>query len=34
MKVRDLLKDAVVSCREDEPLECAVAKMYAAMWEA
>jgi CBS domain-containing protein len=29
MKVRDLLKDAVVSCREDEPLECAVAKMYA-----
>jgi CBS domain-containing protein len=30
MKVRDLLKDAVVSCREDEPLECAVAKMYAA----
>jgi Predicted signal-transduction protein containing cAMP-binding and CBS domains len=30
MKVRDLLKDAVISCREDEPLECAVAKMYAA----
>jgi CBS domain-containing protein len=30
MKVRDLLKDAVVSCREDEPLECAVAKMYVA----
>ena len=24
------MKDAVVSCREDEPLECAVAKMYAA----
>ena len=30
MKVRDLLKDAVISCREDEPLECAVVKMYAA----
>ncbi len=30
VKVRDLLKDAIVSCREDEPLECAVAKMYAA----
>jgi CBS domain-containing protein len=29
VKVRDLLKDAIVSCREDEPLECAVAKMYA-----
>ena len=29
MKVRNLLKDAIISCREDEPLECAVAKMYA-----
>jgi CBS domain-containing protein len=30
VKIRDLLKDAIVSCREDEPLECVVAKMYAA----
>ncbi len=30
MKVRDLLKDNVIFCYADEPVECAVAKMYAA----
>ncbi|MEZ0318455.1 MAG: CBS domain-containing protein [Pyrobaculum sp.] len=30
MKIRELVKDAVVSCYADEPIECAVAKMYAA----
>lgn len=30
MKVRDLLRDNVISCYSDEPIECAVAKMYAA----
>ncbi|ABO08089.1 CBS domain-containing protein [Pyrobaculum calidifontis] len=30
MKVRDLVRDTVISCYVDEPVECAVAKMYAA----
>jgi len=30
MKVKDLVRDAVISCYVDEPIECAVAKMYAA----
>jgi len=30
MKVRDLVRDTVISCYVDEPIECAVAKMYAA----
>jgi len=30
VKVRDLVHDKVVYCFGDEPIECAVAKMYAA----
>ncbi|MFN7105968.1 MAG: CBS domain-containing protein [Pyrobaculum sp.] len=30
MKVGDLLKSSVISCQEDEPIECVVAKMYTS----
>jgi len=30
MKVKDLVRGAVVSCYVDEPVECAVVKMYTA----
>jgi CBS domain-containing protein len=30
VKVRDLVRDNIVYCYGDEPIECAVAKMYAA----
>ncbi|ABL88390.1 putative signal-transduction protein with CBS domains [Pyrobaculum islandicum DSM 4184] len=30
MKVKDLVKNSVISCYIDEPIECAIAKMYAA----
>ncbi|MCC6020729.1 MAG: CBS domain-containing protein [Thermoproteaceae archaeon] len=29
MKVRELISKRVVSCRDDEPIECAVIKMHA-----
>ncbi|MEM4839078.1 MAG: CBS domain-containing protein, partial [Pyrobaculum sp.] len=30
MKIKDLVRDSVITCVEEEPIECAVAKMYAA----
>lgn len=30
VRLRELVRDSVVSCYVDEPVECAVAKMYAA----
>lgn len=30
MKIRELVKGSVITCTEDEPIECAVVKMYAA----